>query len=174
MVLTDKLALELCRNWIDRSKKVLKELRTIPGTDIVISTIEKRQVYIKRHTAKLVTCCLKTDMSGLLSKSVQDKILVDVTTMDLDSMLILAKGMVSQLEELKARTRTQTHTDISFTQTEVLSEEEAAKFLKISTETLRRYRRAGIGPEYRKVSRRIVYSKAKILEWLEKTEKNVL
>jgi predicted DNA-binding transcriptional regulator AlpA len=174
MVLTDKLALELCKAWVERSRKVLKELRAIKGTELVVSKIEERQRYIKRHAAKLVTGSIKTDITGLVSKQIQERIILDVTTMDLDSMLVLAKGMVSQLEELKARTRTQTHTDISFTQTEVLSEEEAAKFLKISTETLRRYRRAGIGPEYRKVSRRIVYSKAKIIEWLEKTEKNVL
>jgi hypothetical protein len=172
MVLTDKLALELCKTWIERSRKVLKELRAISGTEAVVLKIEERQNYIKRHAARLITGSMKTDITGLLSKSVQDKILVDVTTMDLDSMLVLAKGMVAQLEELKTRTRK--HTDLSFKTAETLTEAEAAAFLKISTETLRRYRRAGIGPEYRKVSRRIVYSKAKILEWLEKTEKNVL
>ena len=172
MVLTDKLALELCRSWIDRSRKVLKELRAIKGTEVIVSKIEERQRYIKRHAAKLVTGSIKTDIAGLLSKSVQDKILVDVTTMDLDSMLILARGMVAQLEELKIRTRK--HTDLTFKTEETLTEAEAAAFLKISTETLRRYRRASIGPEHRKVKRKIVYIKSKIVEWLEKTEKNVL
>lgn len=174
MILDDKLALKLCRNWLKRSKEVLREIEGISGTETIVLKIKERENIIKRHAGKLLSGVIKNDISGLLSKHVQDKILIDVTTMDLDSMLVLAKGMVSQLEELKARTRTKTYTEVSFKQQEVLSEEEAAIFLKISTETLRRYRRSGVGPEYRKVSRRIVYSKSKILEWLEKTEKNVL
>lgn len=41
-------------------------------------------------------------------------------------------------------------------QLELLTPEEKAKELKISTETLRRWRRQGKGPEYKRISRQCI------------------
>ena len=50
---------------------------------------------------------------------------------------------------------------------DLLTTEEAARYLRLSPRTLERYRMTGEGPEYLKVGGRVFYRKAALDEWLE-------
>jgi excisionase family DNA binding protein len=49
---------------------------------------------------------------------------------------------------------------------EMLTEEEAARFLKVSMRTLQSWRVSGGGPTYAKFGRAVRYDKAQLLEWV--------
>jgi predicted site-specific integrase-resolvase len=54
---------------------------------------------------------------------------------------------------------------------EYMSEAELAAQLGISTRTLIRWRRLGMGPAFTKMVRRILYPRAAVLEWLASQHK---
>jgi excisionase family DNA binding protein len=54
---------------------------------------------------------------------------------------------------------------------EVLTAAEAAAYLQIPVETLRRWRGLGIGPRHAKVGRHVRYRRAALDRWLEEQER---
>ncbi|WP_321467914.1 DNA-binding protein [Halarcobacter sp.] len=64
-----------------------------------------------------------------------------------------------------------------YPQTLVLNQKQVSSVVGVSEATLSRWRTEGIGPEYKKIDNgkhgRILYTKLKIGEWLEKTIKTM-
>jgi len=54
---------------------------------------------------------------------------------------------------------------------EVLTAIEAAAYLQVPVETLRRWRNLGIGPRHAKVGRHVRYRQAALDRWLEERER---
>jgi hypothetical protein len=54
---------------------------------------------------------------------------------------------------------------------EHLAERDAAKELRLTLRTLRSWRQKGIGPSYSKIGRKVFYSRAKLLSWIERLER---
>jgi excisionase family DNA binding protein len=57
---------------------------------------------------------------------------------------------------------------------EVLTATEAAAYLQVPVETLRRWRSVGIGPRYARVGRHVRYRQAALDRWLEEREREAL
>jgi excisionase family DNA binding protein len=57
---------------------------------------------------------------------------------------------------------------------EVLKAAEAAAYLQVPAETLRRWRSLGIGPRYAKVGRHVRYRQAALDRWLEEREREAI
>ena len=51
--------------------------------------------------------------------------------------------------------------------TDLLTTEEAGRYLRLSPRTLERYRVTGEGPRYLKIGRRVLYRKSDLDEWLK-------
>jgi excisionase family DNA binding protein len=56
---------------------------------------------------------------------------------------------------------------------ETLSQEEAGEYLWWPAETLRTWRRRGVGPQYVKMGNHVRYRKAALDRWLEEREQEV-
>lgn len=54
---------------------------------------------------------------------------------------------------------------------EVLTATEAAAYLQVPVETLRRWRSVGIGPRHAKVGRHVRYRRAALDRWLDERER---
>lgn len=54
---------------------------------------------------------------------------------------------------------------------EVLTADEAAAYLQVPVETLRRWRSLGTGPRHAKVGRHVRYRRAALDRWLEERER---
>ena len=52
-------------------------------------------------------------------------------------------------------------------QTDLLTTDEGAKYLRLSPRTLERYRVTGEGPRFLKVGRRVLYRQSDLDEWLK-------
>ena len=50
---------------------------------------------------------------------------------------------------------------------ELMTPEEAAKYLRLSPDTLRQWRHLGKGPKYLKLGSKVMYRKCEILFWLD-------
>ena len=51
--------------------------------------------------------------------------------------------------------------------TDLLTTEEAARYLRLSPRTLERYRVTGEGPRFLKIGRRVLYRQSDLDEWLK-------
>jgi excisionase family DNA binding protein len=54
---------------------------------------------------------------------------------------------------------------------DVLTAEQAAEYLQVPAETLRRWRSLGVGPRHAKVGRHVRYRQAALDRWLEERER---
>lgn len=171
--LDTKTAFEVGRKFISRASFVLAELKKLPDDSAKenILLVEDRIRLVKLELGKiLVGKNQGTTQFGvtLVSVEAEDRLLEAITTIDLESILELAKGLVFQLEKIKQASLNQTElTSKKHDMLEVLSETQAAEFLGVATETLRRYRRAGIGPKYLQKARLVKYTKTSLVEWLK-------
>jgi DNA-binding transcriptional MerR regulator len=54
---------------------------------------------------------------------------------------------------------------------DLLTEDEAARLLRVAPRSLRRWRAIGTGPPYTRAGRRVLYRRAAVLKWLQDNER---
>jgi hypothetical protein len=54
---------------------------------------------------------------------------------------------------------------------DLLTEDEAARLLRVAPRSLRRWRAIGTGPPYTRAGRRVLYRRAAVLRWLQDNER---